>query len=270
MTTPDITRLADGRRPVMVVSHERSGTHFLMNALAACFDYVSKPWVSIDQHRFNINFYSADNLHRVLSGLIEARLANTLKSHHEFAFFAKFIAQLEQAIDIVYIYRNPADVMASYWRYLHTWPWAEGPEVESVYQFANTPPMGALMRLQFRQYDTMLDRWASHVQHWTEARRLANLHVVRYEDLKRHYGDTMRRLGEALRVSPRQIVQPSRYENVVPGGKVAFTPRPEADDREAVTTLALSKYPELMASLGYVPNCPSAAFAPPAGRPLHI
>ena len=270
MTTPDVIRLPEGRRPVLVVSHERSGTHFLINALAACFDYVSKPWVSIDQHRFNINFYSADNLHRLISGLAEARLANTLKSHHEFAFFSKFIASLEHAIDIVYIFRNPADVMASYWRYLHTWPWAEGPEVDSVYQFANTSPMGALMRLQFRQYDTMLDRWANHVQHWLDAHHLANLHIVRYETLNQHYGDTIRGLAQALRISLRQIVRPSRHESVVPGGKLSFTPSPNADDREAVTALALSKYPELMASLGYAPNCPPAAFVPPVSRPLHV
>ena len=33
----------DERPAVMVVSHERSGTHFLMNALAACYGYVSRP-----------------------------------------------------------------------------------------------------------------------------------------------------------------------------------------------------------------------------------
>jgi len=31
--------------PVMVVSHQRSGTHFMMNTVAACFGYVSNPWL---------------------------------------------------------------------------------------------------------------------------------------------------------------------------------------------------------------------------------
>ena len=33
---------------VMVVSHERSGTHFLMNTIALNFDYISAPWINLD------------------------------------------------------------------------------------------------------------------------------------------------------------------------------------------------------------------------------
>ncbi len=32
----------------MVVSHERSGTHFLMNTLALNFGYIAKPWINFD------------------------------------------------------------------------------------------------------------------------------------------------------------------------------------------------------------------------------
>lgn len=233
----------------MVVSHERSGTHFMMNTLAACFGYVSSPWLDIDRKQFNINFYHAESLQLLILALADAKPANLLKSHHEFEFYSKIIAAFEGVIDIVYIYRNPADVMASFWRFLHTWNWIEGPKADTALDFALTPPMGQLMRLQIRQYDTMLDRWANHVQHWVQPR--AHVHFVKYEDLAFRFEDTVRGLGAALGVAPRQIVTPSRRENTVQVGNINFVPAPGADNREAIAGLARSKFPDLMARLGY-------------------
>lgn len=110
----------------MFVSNERSGTHFKMNTLAARFDYASKPWVDIDYHQFNINYYHAQTLRTVILQLATMRTANILKSHHEYEFFSEKIDSFAGAINIVYIYRNPPDVMASYRRFLRRWNWVEG------------------------------------------------------------------------------------------------------------------------------------------------
>lgn len=233
----------------MVISHERSGTHFMMNSIAACFDYVSFPWLDLDRTQFNINYYHPQSLQVLILKVAEKRPANVLKSHHEFTFFSEIIASFKGAIELVYIYRNPADVMASYWRFLHTWNWVEGPKANTALDFAKAAPMGQLMRLQFRQYDTMLDRWANHVQHWTAAR--PHVHTVKYEDLASRYEDTIKSLGGALGLEPRQIVRPSRQHNVVQQGNINFVPPPNADNRAAVADLAMTKFPDLMARLGY-------------------
>jgi Sulfotransferase domain len=233
----------------MVISHERSGTHFMMNAMAACFDYVSFPWLDLDRKQFNINYYHAQSLQMLILKVAETQPANILKSHHEFSFFSDIIASFKGAVEIIYIYRNPADVMASYWRFLHTWNWVEGPKADTALDFANAAPMGQLMRLQFRQYDTMLDRWANHVGHWTEAG--PRIHAVKYEDLAQRYDDTIKDLGSALGLTPRQIVRPSRDRNVVQQGNINFAPPPGADNRAAVTELAMTKFPDLMARLAY-------------------
>jgi hypothetical protein len=239
----------------MVVSHERSGTHFMMNTVAACFDYVSMPWVDLDNHQFNINYYQSQNLKTLILKLAELRAANIVKSHHEFKFFSDIIGAFEGVIQIVYIYRNPADVMSSFWRFLHTWNWAEGPKVDTALDFATAPPMGQLMRYQFQQYDTMLDRWANHVRHWVQtAPRSAKIHIVKYEDLALRYEDTVKGLGAALELEPRRIVRPSRDQNVVQRGSVNFVPGPNSDNRAAVAAVAMSKFPDLMARLGYAQN----------------
>ena len=53
----DLALFGEERPAVMVVSHERSGTHFLMNALAACYGYVSAPWVNLCLPTVNSNSY---------------------------------------------------------------------------------------------------------------------------------------------------------------------------------------------------------------------
>ena len=42
---------------VLVVSHERSGTHFLMNSIARGYGYTSTPWVDMDYDSMPINFF---------------------------------------------------------------------------------------------------------------------------------------------------------------------------------------------------------------------
>jgi hypothetical protein len=255
-----ITQLPAGRTPLLVASHERSGTHFTMNALAACFGFVSAPWVDFDQVHFNINFFSERMLTQTLRNIAAHRPANLIKSHHAYEFFAEALPNCRGDLAAIYVYRHPADALASYWRFLHGWAWTEGPRCETLVEFALAEPMGRLMRLQYRQHASMLDRWAHHVSQWVEAaERSRDVHLVRYEDLDEAYEPTVRRLGAAIGVEPAAIARPSRHENVIKAPPGAFAPAAEAENRAAVTDLARSRHPELMARLGYgaLPRRPS-------------
>ena len=46
-------------RPLLVASHERSGTHFLMNALGLEFGYKTPQNASFHEPFVNVNFYHA-------------------------------------------------------------------------------------------------------------------------------------------------------------------------------------------------------------------
>lgn len=57
----------DRDRPsALVVGHERSGNHFLMNTLARAYGYIAEPWFNLDQVPHPINYFQPAALLRLL------------------------------------------------------------------------------------------------------------------------------------------------------------------------------------------------------------
>lgn len=243
------------RPAVMVVSHERSGTHFLMNAIAACFGYVSLPWIDLDLPTANIlHAVSREQLRDTLMQLAARPLANIIKSHHPADFFAGELPLLTERYVIFAIVRDPAAVLLSLWRYLHRFAEGDGmgPRVADPLVFARTAPAGRMVRYQQRPYSTMLDRWAAHVETWrTAAATHPRIHLIRYEDLDTHYVETLDRIGDALGLMPLDVSRPARDYNVIPAGPLDPTASGIAPDTDALRRLCRQTVGETMARLGY-------------------
>jgi len=205
----------------MVVSHERSGTHFLMNALALNFGYVAKPWINLDLE-LGINFHAPWALGGFFAQTEGKPILNLVKSHHQFEFFREFIDDLSNEFHIFYVYRDPRDVMLSFWRLVRSFRWDEGPQEESPSAFMRAQPRGNLLRYQKDQAPTMLHRWAAHVEGWLiddGESKPRGIIPVRYEDLNLRFAETMAKIGERI---GRPISNPRRPEkdvNVVLPGK---------------------------------------------------
>lgn len=217
---PSVSVPPPAARPaVMVVAHERSGTHFLMNTLASCYGYVSQPWINFDHVPFAINFYSPAQVRDQLLTLTAGSRTHLIKSHHQAGFFAGELSHLAEHYVIFYVCRNPVDVMLSYWRFMHRWPWFEGPKVADPLSLARAEPCGYMMRYQLRQHANLMERWAAHVEGWLEAaatqRRIL---VVRYEDLDAHFAEVVAGFAWQLGQPPQAFVRPPRDFNVIPGG----------------------------------------------------
>ena len=209
----------DRPRPkVIVVTHERSGTHFLMKALSYGFGYVSAPWIDFDYSPVNINFYSSSAIAGFFKQFQPYNVASLFKSHHNYAFFQAVIEEILREFVVFYIYRDPRDVMVSYWKMLGHWPWHEGPKTATCREFIRAEPSGQMMRYQYFQEKSVLDRWRSHVDGWTQSVPAGIRHrlcYVRFEDLHGHYERTLDGIGGFLGEKPVSYRRPSPRENVV-------------------------------------------------------
>jgi hypothetical protein len=252
MPTINVAVFKEMRPAVLVVSHERSGSHFLMNALAGCYGYQSAPWIDLDWHCFNINYYCPAELRDLLLTLAGPPLANVVKSHHQADFYAGDLARLTERYVIFCIHRDPVGVMLSVWRFLHTLTWVEGPKAPDPLALARAEPCGQMMRYQVRQHPTLLHRWAAHVDGWrAAAAAVPGIVIVRYEDLDARFEETVRGFAPALGRPPNVIERPSRDVNVIPGGPADPTGLGIVPDKEALRALCRELVGETMARAGY-------------------
>jgi LPS sulfotransferase NodH len=242
----------DGRSTVLVVGHERSGNHFVMNTLAACYGHVSRPWVDLDYQTFNINYFKSMRVAEVLTHLGTKKVASVVKSHHQLDFFKDRIENILSVLKIIYIYRNPVDMMISFWKLLHSFSWVEGPRVEDPLCLARCQPSGQLMRYQMQQYPSMVHRWAAHVSQWLElADSSERVAAIAYEDLDQNFGATVTALADFMEREPQQIKRPSRTEATIKPEPLPQWVRQHQPAREALSACCLETAGVLMKELGY-------------------
>lgn len=233
----------DDRKKVLVVSHERSGTHFLMNALAANFGYIATPWVNLD-FELGLNFYCTAELQNFFAKMHDRSVRNIIKSHHQFGFYEGCLDYVLEQFHVFYVYRSPLDVMASCWRLVSSLAWDEGPTVDSPSKFMRTAPGGGMLRYQKRQADTMLHRWRDHVEGWVlelpdELRE--QIIYVRYDHLDQQFEATIRGIGERMKLPLAGIQRPDRDANVIvpyPEGAPRSTPGFSAADEQFAQEVA--------------------------------
>jgi hypothetical protein len=242
----------EDRPAVLVASHERSGTHFLLNALQAAYAYSAQPWFSFDTPPLTINFYSPPAVKRLLNKYAAQPVKTLVKSHHHFEFFSAAFSPVPKRWIVFCVYRHPVDVMISFQRFINHWSWHEGPRSPTALEFARAAPEGRMMRYQITQHDTLLHRWASHVESWHEAARSdSRVILVSYEQLSNDYEHTVRSFSHALRAEPVNLTPPSADENVVAprrGMAIPFDNR----SRDALHEQAVRTVGDTMKKLGYV------------------
>lgn len=211
---------SSSRKKLIVVSHERSGTHFLMNTLACNFGYIAAPPINFDSG-LGLNFHSTEALRQFFLTLHGKPVLNIVKSHHQAEFLRGCLDFLTQEFYIFYIARDPRDVMASFWRLIRNLPWDEGPKTATVGDFMRAEPCGGILRYQKTQLPTILHRWEANVKGWLDlidAEEVPGINLIRYEDLNSAFDST---LGKIAQMIDQPLVNPARPQTdkdvVVPG-----------------------------------------------------
>lgn len=201
-------------RPVLVVSHERSGTHLLLDTLRRNFPACrARPRVGANPH--DVLYCSVDRLarghHRPISTRdaehVLARAPRPLLKSHATPGFEGFgddaRAWLENALEhglILHVVRDGRAVMPAY----HIHRRAIDPGTPSAFSdFLRTPIDGLVPPA----------RWASHTGAWLDrVESDPRAHTVRFEDLLHEPRAQLDRLAELLgeEARPADPVLPAR------------------------------------------------------------
>ena len=255
MAKPGFSFASDGRKKLAVVSHERSGTHFLMNTVANHFGYISKPWWNFDFESLRINFHASQSIEQYFRQFHDKSITNILKSHHPATFFGSGLPYFADQFHILYIYRDPRDVLVSNWKLIRSFSGDEGPKPDTAGEFIRAEPCGGMMRYQKRQERNMLHRWKTNVESWFQAKEQfpkAPICILKYEDLNDRFEATLREIETFTGIPCGELKKPEVNQNVIgsgEGGSGKFTRHLNEADLEFIER----EVGDFMRSLGYGP-----------------
>jgi hypothetical protein len=209
-------------QPVMVSSHERSGTHFLINTIAQNSEFRNDPYLNYDATPLGSfhNFNDRTAVEQFFGRLKDSNCASLVKSHFAAPFFVDDGSQflLKHLCKTIYILRDPVDVMLSYRRLIDFFAWHEGPRRRDVVEFLRSAPEGRMLRYQHGQIATIAERWKTHVSGWLDVaeRNPAHVLVVNYHDLDRDHERETKRILTFLGCSiPEAIRRPDRVTRAI-------------------------------------------------------
>jgi hypothetical protein len=203
-----------GRRPASpfyVVSHERSGTHFMINTLLR--NAVLHPgfhdtgeWVGPYASGESSQFEHIDMLRARWEHITAG--ASIIKTHSDRDLFDYRYPRAK----VVYVLRDPRDTMVSFYRYLNdppnkTFRWLAEHKYASLSEFLRRP-LTSFLRWSYSRGGTsrnVAERWANHVKGWLGTDDTV---VVRYEELKTDFRGVLGRVSEFLDLELLPVLSP--------------------------------------------------------------
>lgn len=245
---------------LMICSHERSGTHFLMNTMDTVSHYSAKPWVNYDLHPLGgkLNFFSKKSTRSFIKSLSSIKInekkacnCSMLKSHFPLSHLGQDTKDLP--IKIIYIWRDPVETITSLWKYMHKWEWNEGPKVETPLALATSRPSGQSQRYQASNYKDYFERWAAHVLDGiSHCENNPKACVISYKELLHEHTATTINICKRLNINILQKpALPSKNKNVISGAHMNLNLEDITRLREFCAE-RLEDFPELKARISNI------------------
>lgn len=192
-------------KKILVVSHERSGTHFLINTIARNFGYdnnqlevFARDTISIDPEEGK-RYKSKVNAN--INKSFPSQTKKIFKSHHQFEFFKEHFDEILEHYHVFYIIRDARDVLTSCYFYFNAAQTKAFPKPRSVKELAfdikpyKYPFDGAYSLVKSEDF---VERWIKHVSGWIHSGAC----VITYEDLKSNFNLVLRRVSRELERDP--------------------------------------------------------------------
>lgn len=161
---------------ILVISHPRSGTHFLINTIARNFnsnnDWYVVPAVT-DQNVLK-NFFKDVSSDRIF------------KSHHNFKVLEPLLPIIHKRFKVFYIMRDGRDVMTSMWYFFNYANPKMFPHTKSVGELMREDPTKWKMGGEYdlKDFSNYVERWVNHTKLWWDyINSNDKIELVRYENL---------------------------------------------------------------------------------------
>ena len=201
LNIPYIKSNKDFKEQLLISSHERSGTHFLMNSIDYAFKYYSsKKFINFDYFRLGsfINFYSKKSLEDFFLNLYNNKNVSLLKSHFNASFFEKIETKVLKKIKFIYIYRNLIETLKSFWIYINNVNWNEGPKNKQFSEFCFEKPRGQLIRYDDIIGNNLIERYFYNLKSWVDFSKKNEVLFINYRDLNNNYTKTIDQISKYI------------------------------------------------------------------------
>lgn len=177
-------------KPIIVITHERSGTHLLIN----CINYnANGNFLTIgytdNKEDFNLKSYKYIAYKDVMSNAYIPNSVN--KSHHQVEFMEEYLDFLFNKYKVVYVKRDIKDVLTSYYKFIPKPDETSFPSFEE-WIFSKPDDIGRKFLQPYSpdphiivEPENYIHRWLLHTSGWLKHKD--KMLVVNYEDILTNY-----------------------------------------------------------------------------------
>ncbi len=182
-------------KPIIVITHERSGTHMLINLINhnKNGEFYTIGFIPNDNEiEYNLDNYK----HKVYKDIVIHSYLNDIvcKSHHQVEFMTPYLDYVFSKFKVIYLKRDIKDVLVSYYKFIpypkdldkfpkfEDWIFKKPDNIGREFLLPYSPDPHVII-----EPENYIDRWKMHVDGWLKYKD--NLLVLNYEDILNNFSE---------------------------------------------------------------------------------
>lgn len=181
-------------KPVLIISHERSGTHFLINTIGLNYPRFREGWADVtqNQHESVVAQYFCQKRENII-----------IKSHHQFYSFRECWNSVKKSNHCFYVVRDGKDVLVSWYYHCIKMRFVKKDLTFSQFIRSKLPEMREYW-YDRKTSKNMIERWKTHVESWIDK----DINIIRYRDLLLDFENTLLKIAFTLYEVPQSQIKP--------------------------------------------------------------